>query len=380
MTNNRLDSMALAEIAIIRKGDAKVKKVKDGREYETVGPDLKNRFRVSFFPGTEEYQKIFEKRYGTLKPTRIRAMMMSRSVFDSWAWANEGYTAGRMIAKADDTHFFTYRNPMTGAYEVRNGEPYREFTPGMVITYARDGKPYQIKIRTVGRRRLFLPEMGHMVQFTLKTTSYYDRLNIDRQLATIQMLADTLNNGNAAGIPIDIFRMEQDVTWNHEDGSATRVKKWLINIEPDPEWVQAATTRLQKFALTGETITGILMPPSTLSGPVEPEDVDVDENPDDSEKAIDVEAKDAPKPEMTYEIAAAVMVERTNNSPNGTTKTEEIRMDNLKKNQLEFIVENNKDVHKVGAAEIVLEHDYQMTRPATSIIAKQDAAGEPGRE
>lgn len=388
MTNNKLDSMALAEIAIIRKGDAKVKKTRaDGSEYESVGPDLKDRFRVAFFPGTEEYQKLFEKKYGTLKPTRIRAMMMSRSVYDSWSWANEGYTAGRMIAKADDTHFFTYRNPLTGVYEVKNGEPYREFTPGMVITYSRDGKPYSIAIRTVGRLRLFLPEMQHMVQFTMKTTSYYDRLNIDRQLNTIQMLADTLNNGNAAGIPIDVFRMEQDITWNKPDGSASRVKKWLVNIEPDPEWVKAATTRLHKFALTGETVAGMLMPQSEISGPVEPEDVD--ENPEDAEKtAIDVQAKDAPIEAptpleietMTYEIAAAVIVERIKTNLDKTTEKEEIRMDRLTKAQLEHVVLNNKDPRKSKAAAVCLEHDYNMTQPAGSVIASQNAAGEPKKE
>ena len=284
--SDKMNSLALPEVAIIRKGDAKIKKNRpDGSAYETVGPDLKDRFRVVFAPGTAEYQKIFEAKYHTLKPERIRAMVLSRSVWESWSWANEAYTAGRMVAKADDTHYLMKRNPVTGEYEVRDGQPFVAFEPGQCITYTgKEGKPITLKLRTVGRLRLFVPEMERLVQLTLKTTSYYDRLNIDGQLRSIQAMADTLNKGNAAGIPLHVFRMEQEVVWNKPDGSAQRVKKWLVNIEADSEWVKAATARLSQFALTGEAITGFLQPPAdTVAGPVEPEAEEVDENPEDAE-------------------------------------------------------------------------------------------------
>ncbi len=266
-------SLALPEVGTIRKGAAKNP---DG----TVGFDLKDRFRVAFYPGAAEYQKLFEESYKTLKPERIRAMLLSRSVWESWSWANEAHNAGRMIAKADDTHYFVLRDALTGEYLVKNGEPHRSFIPGDVITYKRGDKEYVLKLRTVGRLRLFLPDLGRLVQFTLKTTSYYDRLNIDRQLASIQSLADTLSGGNAAGIPLFIFRMEQEITWNKKDGSAARIKKWLVNIEADPDWVRAAVARLSNFALTGQTVAGLLeplTPSSRVEGQREPE-ADEEEN------------------------------------------------------------------------------------------------------
>jgi hypothetical protein len=214
-------------------------------------------------------------------------MVLSPSVWDSWSWANEAYTAGRMVAKADDTHYLMKRDPLTGAYQVTDGEPWLAFEPGQSIVYQKGGKKIELKLRTVGRLRLFLPEMERLVQLTLKTTSYYDRLNIDGQLASIQSMANTLNHGNAAGIPLHIFRLEQEITWNKPDGSAQRVKKWLINIEADSEWVKAAVGRLSRFALTGEQITGLLQPPTppaqTVMGKVEPEQEEVDENPSDAE-------------------------------------------------------------------------------------------------
>jgi hypothetical protein len=310
--STKLDSLALPEVGVIRKGDAKVKTVKNGREVETVGPDLKDRFRVSFPPGADEYRKIFEARYHTLKPESIRAMVLSRSVWQSWSWANEAYNAGRMIAKADDTHYLVLRDPLTGAYKVRDGEPFTEYSPGGCVSYERDGKHFDLKLRTVGRLRLFVPEMERLCQFQLKTTSYYDRLNIERQLSTIQMLADTLNGGNAAGIPLRIFRMEQEVTWNKPDGGASRVKKWLVNIEADSEWVRAATRRLHDFALTGEMAVGLLTPPgemavglltppAEISGAVEPEHEEIDDNPADSE-IIDAESVAIPDSEYSLDL------------------------------------------------------------------------------
>lgn len=314
--SDKMDSLALPEVAIIRKGDAKVKKTKaDGSVYETVGPDLKDRFRVVFAPGAVEYQKIFEAHYHTLKPERIRAMVLSPSVWDSWSWANEAYTAGRMVAKADDTHYLMKRDPLTGAYQVTDGEPWLAFEPGQSIVYQKGDKKIELKLRTVGRLRLFLPEMERLVQLTLKTTSYYDRLNIDGQLASIQSMANTLNHGNAAGIPLHIFRMEQEIVWNKPDGSAQRVKKWLINIEADSEWVRAAVGRLSRFALTGEQITGLLQPPTppaqTVMGKVEPEQEEVDENP----TAAEVLEGEAVEPEPAQEPPEPAPKKKAKNSP-----------------------------------------------------------------
>jgi hypothetical protein len=158
-----------------------------------------------------------------------------------------------------------------------NGEPWVEFNHGDCVTYEKNGKPMKLPIKTVGRLRLFVPELERMVFITLKTTSYYDRLNIDANLSAIQFLANTLNGGNAAGIPFYVYRREQEICWNKEDGSAQRIKKWLVNIEADSEWVKAATSRMANFALTGEVMTRALLPsPITITSTARPDDDDED--------------------------------------------------------------------------------------------------------
>jgi ferric iron reductase protein FhuF len=57
---------------------------------------------------------------------------------------------------------------------------------------------------------------------------------------------------------------------------------------------------------------------------------------------------------MTYEIAAAMIA---------TGHGEEKRFDSLTSQQLQYVVEHSKDISKVEAALLVLEHDFNMPRP-----------------
>jgi len=285
MTTEKL-TIAFPEVGVIRKGGQKQKRVVDGREIETVGKDLSDRFRVTFYPGTEDMAARFFSVYDTFTPHHIRAMIPFRSVWDAWSRANEAYNFGRLIARADDDRFITLRDPLTGEYIVRNGEPHRPYTPGESIDYERKGKQYRLKLRPTGRLRLFLPEIGRLVTFTLKTTSFYDCLNIEQHLGALQAIADALNGGNAAGIPIYVYRAEREVTWNRPDGSAQRVPKWLVHIEPDSDWVKAAGRRLADFALTGEMRVPLLPEqPGEIAGSLNPEqdeEIDAESEPSDA--------------------------------------------------------------------------------------------------
>jgi hypothetical protein len=299
--DNTRQSIAFPEVGQIRKGTPKIKH--EGKFIQ--GSDLKSFFRVAFFPGADEAKAIYKELHPDLftkydltyrrpgeyaepdgfETPKLRALIPFRSVFDGWEWFNEAYSAGTLIAKADDNHIISQKNPLnTREYLIYKGEPFKEFKHGDVITYSRGGRDFTLPFRTSCRLRLFLPELGRLVTFVLKSTSFYDRLNIDAQLGGIQFLADTLNRGNAGGIPLIVYRREQDVSWNKPDGTAARVKKWLINIEADPDWVKAAVARLGNFALTGEIINQALLP----LGSAEPAGVyDPDFEPDEDGSPID---------------------------------------------------------------------------------------------
>jgi len=116
-------SIAFPEVGVIRKGAEKA-------DNGVVGKDLNDRFRVVFYPGAGEIAAAFFAAYDTYQPHTIRAMAPFRSVWDAWSNYNEAYNAGRMIAQADDEHYIVLRDPLTGEYQVRNGEPHRPYTPG----------------------------------------------------------------------------------------------------------------------------------------------------------------------------------------------------------------------------------------------------------
>jgi hypothetical protein len=293
-------SGAFPEVAIIRKGAPKEKRMRDGREYETVGKDLGERFRVVFHPGAGDLEQRFLQEYGTMQPEKIRAMLPFSQAAHCWEAWNEAYNAGRLIARADGDHYIVKRDPMTGEYVVRDEQPHTPWQIGDQIEYERNGKPYALKFRPYGRLKLFLPYTvgaSRFVHFVLKTTSYYDCVNIEANLEAVQNLANVLNRGNAAGIPIILYRRLTDICWNHPDGTASREKKWLVYLEIDPEWVGKAIKRLNTLAL-GDSITAMLpaeTPVLSVSGnapdPAEDDDLDESEYTD----AVDAEAHDVPE-------------------------------------------------------------------------------------
>jgi hypothetical protein len=234
---------AFPEVGILRKGGPKEKgKSKDGREIEVMGKDLNDRFRSVFHPGTADIQKRFFDVYQTYTPATVQAMMPFRSVWRNWTCFYEAHQGGCMLAKADDERVISLRHPATKEYIIRNGQPAMPFTPGTPLEY--NGQA--IKLKPVGRLRLFLPKMRRFVTFLLKTTSFYDRLNVEQNLAAIQAVADVINSGNAAGIPFLVYRRQTEITWKQ-----SRIHKWLVYLEIDAEsdWGQQAMERLLKAGL-----------------------------------------------------------------------------------------------------------------------------------
>lgn len=330
MTTPR-QAVSFPDVAIIHKGTPKQIIEKDGRKIEIQGKDLNSKFRIHFLPGTETVRADWHKKhaeeykkYGDkfaipdgYEVESLRVVIPAPSVWDAWDYGNEVYNAGRRIALADDDHYISLRDPVTGEFTIKDGKPFREFKPKDKVNYERKGKKYSLEMKTHGRLRLVLEDLvtaGHLVQVILKTTSFYDCQNIKKQLAGIQAIADSVNGGNAGGIPLLIYRAEQEVAWNHDDGSASRIKKWFINIKADPRWVQAAFARLGKNALEG-TITQYLTAPVPLAieGPVNPENETFESGDEEPQPDfIDATAQDIPPepepvpPELTKDPVQAI--------------------------------------------------------------------------
>ena len=277
------------DVAIVHKGTPKQIIEKDGKKTEIQGKDLNNKFRIHFLPGTENVRQDWHakhagefKEYGPkftipsgYEVEKMRAIIPAPTVWEAWDYGSEAYSAGRRIALADDDHYLILRDPVTGEYKIKDGKPYQKFEPGETIKYSRGGKFYELPMKSHGRLRLVLEDLvnaGHLVQVILKTTSFYDCQNIQRELAGIQMIADSVNGGNAGGIPLLIYRSEQEIVWNKPDGSASRIKKWFINIAADPNWVKYAFAQLGRRAIAAPAINSLMSPPPVVAGQVNPDE------------------------------------------------------------------------------------------------------------
>lgn len=284
---------AFPEVAIIRKGTPKQKgQPKNGKDTWIQGKDLKNKFRINFLPGADKARAAFHAKhekdyvkYGDkfavadgYELKEIRAMIPFADSFAGWIWGNEAYNSGRRIALANDEYYIERRDPLTGSYIVRDGEPREAFRIGDTIKYERNGIDYSLPVKFHGSLRVFLPEIEQFASFTLKTTSFYDRTTIEANLGAIQEIANILNNGISGGIPFYLYRAEKDVAWNHKDGTASRTKIWSIFLRVDEDWVKAAMKRMSNFALTGDQMAGLLQAPEVeLEGQANPEDETFDD-------------------------------------------------------------------------------------------------------
>jgi hypothetical protein len=243
---NEQIKLALPQLGSIRKGAGKVTRQNaQGASYQSVGPDLKDRFRLDFFSGFEDSVRKAVEVFGSLTPTRIIATLPFNSMNDCWVDAYEAYTKGRMIARADDEHFIRLVDLATGKVVVNNGEPYTPHTPGQVLGIV--GKT-PVKTRRTGRLTLVLPALERMATMTLHTTSIYDCVNIGGQLAAIQIIANAARLP-LAGIPLLITRRLAEVTWVKESGESCRVTTGLIQVEADPSWVKYMLRDMARRAL-----------------------------------------------------------------------------------------------------------------------------------
>lgn len=264
----RKQNAAFPIVAIIRKGDKK--------QPNRPGKDLEDKFRVVFEPGFEEYQERFVKEYGDIYPKQINGMLPFNDLQACYEVSSEAYQAGMMVFKAVNGQVIVHRDPSNkGEYLVRDGvaqvegakltyDPYE--MPAITYT-GHDGSAKSLPIKTQTRFRLFIPEMKDMVWFLLKSNSYYDSLNIQQNLEAVQAVADAATGGNVAGVRIIVFRAQQDILWNSSSGPK-RIKKWLIQIKIDPEWVERMMVRMSTNTLNaGTQVQGQLQAPDNAPDP-----------------------------------------------------------------------------------------------------------------
>jgi len=281
-----------------------------------MGKDLKSKFRIEFLSGTKDmkakWQSLHEKdyvKYGSNFVTEdgyeisyIRAMIPTARVMDCWEWSNKTYNgSGMLIASADGEKYITKKDPVTMETIVKRGEPYTPFNYGDAISYNNGKKEVSLELKSSGKLKLFLPELGEFVSFELRTSSYIDSLNIQQNLEAIQQIADAINGGMAGGIPLDIYRVEQPVPYMGEDKKPHTSNQWFVQIKANSEWANQAIARLNGYAMGVPQLTApiVFNPPALPVSALEEVDEEDGETP---EKIISENVSEGVISENTQEV------------------------------------------------------------------------------
>lgn len=230
--------LSFPEIGQIRKGAKKSAKAP--------GKDL-TYFRVEFDEREKKAAEIFTKVYGE-QPTYIRIILPFDEIERMWdAWL-EAYTAGMMVARSDGERY-TYQistdKDTFGDVLVLNGEPLIPYDEGEPAGHDYKGKP--VFCKPVGRLKVIIPELERAAYLVVNTTSKHDIANISAQLEAFKQL----NGGRLSGIPLILRRRPKNISIPMDDGKRTRMEKWLLSIEADPEWVKKALAQVKHLALPG---------------------------------------------------------------------------------------------------------------------------------
>lgn len=233
--------VAFPQIGNIRKGAKK--------EPNKPGADLQY-FRVEFDERETRAIAKFKSLYPDEKPTAMTVLLPFDQIERVWNPWREAYVAGALLHRCDG-EFVNYAiNPQTGEVIVKNGAD----ANGQPVKCNLQNDPDKRKrCKPTGRLHVIVPELERLAYLVVHTTSIHDIANISNRLAAIK----EINAGHIVGIPIVMYRKPVRIsTPTGENGKRERRVKYLIDLEPDPEWVSrkigalkfAAMPQLQQIA------------------------------------------------------------------------------------------------------------------------------------
>lgn len=206
---------AFPEIGQIRKGGPKP------QQGNKPGADL-DHFR---FTSTDpQAVQVFYQTFGQ-KPQTLGFFLPFPTLDENFEWWQEAYTAGAIQHRCDGQTCVGHR--------TSDGK------------WSTEPIPCPGGCKPSGRLKIFLPAFQRMVFVTVLTTSKYDILTIASTLQALQLV-----NGSLQNIPLLLRRVEVEVSTPNGNGGRARRKKWLLQIEAEPEWAARQFNSMRRLALS----------------------------------------------------------------------------------------------------------------------------------
>lgn len=261
---------SFVELGTIRKGGAKT-------DPKRPGPDL-DYFR--FVTADREAADAFKEAF-TDKPRSIEFVLPFESLEENYEAWREAYVASGLAHRCDGVTCVQWRDDKG---KMQFGEKPCP-TPSEAERKAGGCKQ-------VGRLKVIIPALKRFAYITVTTTSIYDIMTMYQNLLAIQMVSGTLR-----GVPMILRRTEKEISTPAEGGNRARRKKWLLSIEPHPQWVEKKLLeqRNEAFGLIEATKAPLMIE----SGAVVEDDDENDENDEIHEGVVEQPAEDVRKKTIT---------------------------------------------------------------------------------
>lgn len=256
------------------------------------GPREISYFRPDFRPDAGEAVEQFTKIYGD-KPTRINIRFPFTQVERVWDAFYMCYNKSGLLGMADGQKWLYLRNNQTSELLVKdgmpsqvsdklpvdsNGLPYLPFDKKIpVYSYkSKAGADVAVFAKPEGRLKVLVPELKQAAYMTVITHSIYNVMRISEQMAGIEQIAR--NAGMSLPlVPVVLSRRKELISVSI-DGKKAMQEHYLLNVEIDPDWMEA------QFKYLNALLPGVTPLPVKLSLPawtdngVPPEDLSEDES------------------------------------------------------------------------------------------------------
>lgn len=200
-------------IGKLRKGAAKPSDKQPGKDLDY--------FR--FDSDDPEAVARFKAAYGE-QPRQINVYLPFETVDENFPTWQEAYTAGAMQHRCDGETCVIWLKP--------DG------------TYSQEPKPCPGGCKEVGRLNVIIPELARLAYVTVETHSINDILQLTDNLQAALAL-----RGSLTGIPFVLSRRPQEISTPGKDGKRARYTKWLLFLEPHPDWVRVQLAAMRHNAL-----------------------------------------------------------------------------------------------------------------------------------
>lgn len=230
---------ALPRLGILRKGAPKPNENRPGA-------DLKTHFRFE----CEDAAVVadFRRAYSD-QPNHIRVMFYYPTTAQNFETWQEHHSAGALKHRCDgQTCVLSLQADGTYSHEPVP-------CPSIALKAQNPNIDKKHLCRPIGRLKVVIPELQRMAYILVPTTSINDILELQSNLEAAEAL-----RGDLRGIPFILSRRPRKVSTPTDNGGRARREKWLLSIEPAPDWVRLQLTAMERAALPSVEVKQLAAP------------------------------------------------------------------------------------------------------------------------